>query len=472
MKKKKTNLLIIFAIYLVSLSTSFAKEKVLFAGVTKTNITPTNKDLLQNKTVHDSLYAKTIILDNQSNKIAFIIVDSQGIAQFVIDEAKKQIHKLTDFPIENIVIASTHTHTGIIANVSPENFNNNSLTEYQNFLISKLTESIITATENLQPAKIAWGKINKPEHVFNRRWYTKELNVNPLGGVDSVKMNPGNALRSQLIKPAGPTDPQINFIAIQKTDDTPLAILANYSLHYIGGIKPNELSADYYGAFDIAINKLLNNNTLNPNFVGIMSNGTSGDINNHDYSKVLPSYPYYQKMESVAQDIAEDISKEYKQLEFKSWIPIEIDYQDITVYPRKMDTQLDSNIKSIAANKSTSTVFHPEEKYFSTRIGYYKKSYSKPFVVPLQAIRLGDLAISTIPFEVFVETGLELKQRNPFKNSFTIGLANGHWGYLPTPEQHKKGGYETWITVNRVEKNTSRIFTEQLLEMFNKLKSK
>ena len=33
---------------------------------------------------------------------------------------------------------------------------------------------------------------------------------------------------------------------------------------------------------------------------------------------------------------------------------------------------------------------------------------------------------------------------SPFKNTFTIELANGHYGYLPTPEQHLLGGYETW----------------------------
>ena len=31
-----------------------------------------------------------------------------------------------------------------------------------------------------------------------------------------------------------------------------------------------------------------------------------------------------------------------------------------------------------------------------------------------------------------------------FKPTFTIELANGCSGYIPTPEQHKLGGYETW----------------------------
>jgi hypothetical protein len=30
------------------------------------------------------------------------------------------------------------------------------------------------------------------------------------------------------------------------------------------------------------------------------------------------------------------------------------------------------------------------------------------------------------------------------KPTFTISLANGYSGYLPTPEHHCYGGYETW----------------------------
>ena len=48
------------------------------------------------------------------------------------------------------------------------------------------------------------------------------------------------------------------------------------------------------------------------------------------------------------------------------------------------------------------------------------------------------------PCETFVEIGLEIKKQSPLKPTFTIELANGYNGYLPTPEQHKLGGYETW----------------------------
>ncbi len=89
--------------------------------------------------------------------------------------------------------------------------------------------------------------------------------------------------------------------------------------------------------------------------------------------------------------------------------------------------------------------------------------------VPLQALRIGDLGIAAIPFETFAETGLELKDRSPFAHSFTIELANGSFGYLPTPEQHRLGGYETWLGTNFVEPEASRKIVTTLLELFQNL---
>ena len=63
--------------------------------------------------------------------------------------------------------------------------------------------------------------------------------------------------------------------------------------------------------------------------------------------------------------------------------------------------------------------------------------------------------MTAIPCEVFAEIGLELKQRSPLKPTFNTSLANGHYGYLPTPQQHQYGGYETWMGTNRLEKNAS-----------------
>jgi hypothetical protein len=90
--------------------------------------------------------------------------------------------------------------------------------------------------------------------------------------------------------------------------------------------------------------------------------------------------------------------------------------------------------------------------------------------VPLQALRIGDLAIVTVPFEVFVEMGLELKAKSPFQRTFTVSLANGAYGYLPTVAHHELGGYETWLGTNPVEVQAAPKIVDTLLRMLGELR--
>ncbi len=68
-----------------------------------------------------------------------------------------------------------------------------------------------------------------------------------------------------------------------------------------------------------------------------------------------------------------------------------------------------------------------------------------PRAVPsvVQAMRVGSLGVAAMPGEVFVEIGLNVKARGPFRPTMMIELAN-YRGYIPAPERHRLGGYETW----------------------------
>ncbi len=64
--------------------------------------------------------------------------------------------------------------------------------------------------------------------------------------------------------------------------------------------------------------------------------------------------------------------------------------------------------------------------------------------IVLQAVRIGDIAITTTPNETYALTGLKLKLQSPLAKTMVIELANGGDGYIPPPEQHPLGGYNTW----------------------------
>lgn len=452
-------------------------KRTLMAGAAQADITlPFAKNAAENsktktaKIIHDKLHVKTLVIDDGTNRIALIVADTQGIPTWIVDRAKKEINRSTGIPISNIMISATHTHSGIIAGSAPINLNpGRKIDEYQILLINKTVESVRNAIKNLEPALIAWGHFDKPQYVFNRRWYMKTPVENPFGTLDSVKTNPGFQKRGEMVKPAGPTDPEIYFIAVKSVNGQPISIFANYSLHYVG-VKSGEISADYYGKLGELLAKKLNTQNQSRPFVGIMSNGTSGDINSVDYSAVKAPLVSYERINSVADDIATEIVKSYNQLNFQSWVPIKVKEETLNLKLRSPQGKIKENIDFVQNSKEKrGNNISNERKTYATRAVNLGKLYPSNFDLTLQIFKIGEIGFGTIPLEVFAETGLELKRKIPFKDYFTIGLANGHWGYMPTPQQYKKGGYESWLTVSRFQENASEIIVSELLKMANKL---
>jgi len=265
-------------------------------------------------------------------------------------------------------------------------------------------------------------------------------------------MNPprGNAA---LVKPAGPIDPEISFISVQSLEGRPLALLANYSLHYVGGVKKGEISSDYFGLFSEKIGSLIGASPEDGSFVGMLSNGTSGDINNINFSQPGKRMQAYEKMTQVADLVAKRVADAYKGVKYQTWVPLGSASADLTLKVRKPDD---------------APQHHRYERNYASRVQGLLEGPDE-VTVKLQALRIGDLTVAAIPFETFCEIGLEIKDKAPFKDAFTIELANGYYGYLPTPAQHKLGGYETWMGTNRVQLDASDQILTVLFELMEDL---
>ena len=147
-----------------------------------------------------------------------------------------------------------------------------------------IAESIDRANQTLEPARIGWSVIDDHRHTFCRRWIRRpdKLLEDPFGRRNvRANMHPGYQ-NPDMIGPAGPVDPALTVLSLQSREGRPIAVLANYSMHYFGA---EPVSADYFGRFGTALARRIGALNLNPPFVGIMSQGTSGDQMWMDYGQ-------------------------------------------------------------------------------------------------------------------------------------------------------------------------------------------
>jgi neutral ceramidase len=449
-----------------------AAEPRLRAGAHAQDVTPThfpisvNGNLADKKatSANDPLHARCLVLDDGKTRIALVVVDSCMIPRAIHDAAKALAEKKTGIPASNILISATHAHTapaltGVFQSEPDE--------RYIEFLTAKIAEGIEKANARLAPAQAGWGSAREPNQVFNRRWRMKPdaVNSDPFGGKsDRVKMNPGyRDTNPNLLEPGGPTDPEVSVLALRTADGKPLALYANYSLHYVGDMPP--LSADYFGVFAGVIRRKLGGDDR---FVAMLANGTSGDVNNVNFGgPVPPKRDVGERSRLVAEAVGE-AAKKAADTVYRGDITLAVAEKELEFKVRKPTKEELQRAEELLAKAKGRELKGVEEIYARETI--LIATYPDAVKLKLQAFRVGDLGIAAIPCEVFAEIGLEIKKKSPLKRTFTVSLANGYNGYLPTPAQHALGGYETWrARSSYLEVKASDAITATVLDLLAKV---
>ncbi len=468
-------LLLLLCIALLAVA---ARAASLRAGAFAQDITPTklpspiNGNMKGNfsRDVTDPMHARSLAISDGKTELILCVVDACMIPREICEEAKAIAAKATGVPKSHLLISATHSHScATMVGV----FQSDPDPAYLAEVPARIAQSLIQAHANLEPAELAWNKDNDRTQVFNRRWFVKtgESYENPFDSKgDRAWMNPGYN-NGKVTLPAGPVDPEVSILAARaKVGGRPIAVLANYSLHYVGGLPA--ISADYYGAFARELAQRLNASDGRykgkPAFVGIMSNGTSGNINNVNYAAAPgPKRAPGEQINTVAKSVGDAAMRAWEKLTWKADVPLASAERDLSLGVRKA-----TPAELERAQKLVDTTRRDKDGQFSERKAIYAREallldkFPDQVPVKLQAHRIGALTIAAIPCEVFVEIGLDLKATKVLGSHFTISLANGYNGYLPTPEHHQFGGYETWrARSSYLEVDASTKITANLKEM-------
>jgi neutral ceramidase len=126
--------------------------------------------------------------------------------------------------------------------------------------------------------------------------------------------------------------------------------------------------------------------------------------------------------------------------------------------------------REVLARQGGGAEWHSLESFYASRV-LQRAAAPETVPAPVQALRIGEVAVMTVPAETFAEMGLALKAQSPFPMSFTVSLANAYYGYLPTPAQIQLGGYETWVGTNRLEPDAAPMISATLLRMVGDMKA-
>jgi hypothetical protein len=429
------------------------------------------------KYIHDPLHVRAVAFQNGEGRAVIALIDAIGYGRERSDIAKHIVAKRTGWKPEEMLVSATHTHTAPKGgDTSPGRI------AYEKKRFDGIVAALTQAIESLEPANVGFSSDEETTEVLNRRWHLRPgaMDKNPLGGFDKVRMNPP---RDKIVSPAGPTDPEVCVIYARTKRGKPLGLIANYALHYVGGIpKVTEengkivgmASADYFGEFARIMPHRVGGSRPPTNFVAFINNGSSGDINNIDFTRTRAPRAPFEQIRIVAGKTADAAWRAVKKIETYDDNPlIAVRQREITLKYRVPSAEQVAAARKIQElpRKQRAVVNKRADPVSRRTLLHAGSDRPADEKVLIQAIRIGDQAVVTMPFEVLVEIGLEIKEKSPFPHTMFVELANGSYGYLPPAHQIELGGYESWLGVSKFQVNASVILTRNLLQMLAELRA-
>lgn len=431
------------------LAAAIPVQAALQAGAAVVDVTPEKLPVLlnggmlsrQSDKIKSRVNARAFVLSDGRHQLALVVVDSCMMPRPLLDEAKALAAQRTGIPADRILIAATHSHT---APSSMGCLGTHEDPAYVPVLRARLVEAIAAAHANLEPARVGFARANAAGYTALRRWIRRPDRVvdDPFGN-KTVRANMhAGRVWDDVTGESGPGDPDLTLIAFQARDGRPIGVLSSFSMHYFGD---RDISADYFGLYAEGLKQRIAPGAApgKPAFVGAMAHGCSGDIYRADYK--LPEAERNQRMKITIDDYASQLAdiafKAYSTIKYQDNADLAMAETRLTLKYRVPDKQrLEWAQRIVAAMgdrlpKDTTEVYAREQIYLHER---------QQTGVVVQALRIGDMAIATTPTETYAITGLKIKAASPLRNTMVFDLTNGGDGYIPPPEQHLFGGYNTW----------------------------
>lgn len=410
--------------------------------------------------VIDPLYARAFVADDGETVLAFVVMDIIHVSAKSTAMIRERASKATGIPEGNIMVSATHIHTGS----STDRNNEVSHANEKNVIwtAQRTADAVIEAYNNRVEAKMGYSDCMEYSIAFNRRYLMKD---------GTLKTNPG-VLNPNVEKSASPIDPQVGVIRVDDTAGNPIGAVVNFSVHpdVVGGTK---YCADYIGELARTMKKV-----YGESFGVVYMNGCCGDINHVDVlgGTNLPKGQQHLKMGKI---LAGDAIAALERTLTTSEVRLST---TSTVFhgTRRRPTAVDYEwAKATMQDPNASTV---DRSYANAWIDMYENPIPDPDIeVQASVIKFkelyrtgksrGDLAICSLPGEIFVEIGLEIKEKSPFEHNIMCELANGYYGYISTRRGIEMGGYETRINKStNMDKETGPQLVSNLLKLLNQLR--
>ena len=437
------------------------------AGWAREDITPTssvplggygNTSYRMSKTVQERLYATCIALREGEKTVLLYTLDIIRCPESLYQMAAELIGRKTGVPADQIYLSCTHTHSGPDVSSVGEG----ALDAWKAIFYRAVVKCGEEAIADLDRTEVYAGSVKTENMTYVRRYILQDGTGLGANYGESTPENP-------IVSHESEADEMMQIVRFNRVNGKDI-VLANFQSHptATGGSTRTELSADFVAPFRREVEK--EGDVLCAYYSGalgnlVMSGRLEGEVKSSEveyrvYGKklagvCLSALPDLKKMETGPIHTTKTLCTGKVNHTTDSLAPL---CADIVSAWNSNDRELASALckeKGIsgyyAASSITNRVNMPETKDFT-----------------IYALSFGEIGIITCPYEMFCNSGMQVKEASPFAMTLIFGAyTNGYQHYFPTELAWNYGGYEP--DTSTYERGTAEQTVAHHLENLNRL---
>ena len=395
--------------------------------------------------------------------------------------------QIPDFDTNKLILNVTHTHSS---------FDTGPASKDRTMLLDRLSKVSITAWNNRKPGGIS-RELRYVVVGHNRRVEYADGTTEMYGSTD----------REDFIGLEGPEDSGVDMLFCWDLNKKLTGIIMNVSCPAQVTEAKYYVSADYWSEVRKQLKK-----SFSEDVYVLTQIGAAGDISPRDLTREyksgepnmwdIPGIVEIGKRLGNAVDDAYPAAKKaiqtsvvfkhaIKNIDLPSRIYSEEEYQEALDIVKKIrskepkdpgspETAWNRFLKEIKDNEGLKDYGPWDNKVTDFGIVKKKEALVKQyenqdehslFPLELHAIRLGDVAFATNPFELYLDYGFRITGRSKAKQTFIIQLSSGDGGgYLPTKRAVEGSGYRGYSAmVNKVGPKGGQVLVNETVNLINSM---
>jgi len=410
-----------------------------------------------------------------------VSADIIGLPHDVLDGLRKRVaERLPDFDVQKLFVSGTHTHTGPVFEEGTYSIPKEGVvqpTEYAQFFVDRVSEAVARAWQDRKPGAVAWGLGHAVVGQNRRAVYA-----------DGRAVMYGRTNQPDFRGIEGYEDHAVHILCFYDAQKRlkAAAITLATTAQAEGGAK---VSADFWHDVRRLIHERHGAEVSVLGFCAPAGDQTpraqvrrKSEMRMCEFRGLTYNQEIGRRVASAFEDVAGVIAKDIRAdvplvhrvvpLELPARIVTEAEY----AVAKKVCEDIDAKQTPAKSDHWTRTLYRSvADRYLAQQ-----KGEAKTYEMELHVLRLGDVAIATNPFELFLDYGVQIEARSPALQTFLIQLAGAgrqHAYYLATPRAMAGGelndkpftNYSATVMTNMVGPEGGQVLVDRTVETIQEL---